>query len=142
MGGGGPPPPPGPGGNMGPPPGGGGGNRPTCCVRNAEGESADSFGDCDLINSPYPGGPAIDAIVEFMKDDNIWVASYVEAWGIATMNGLADGVAIGSGNGLSDFQETVEEETECEANLNECFYVPFLDILGCFFSYLGDLFNC
>ena len=70
-----------------------------------------------------------------MKDDNIWVASYVEAWGIATMNGLADGVAIGSGNGLSDFQETVEEETECEANLNECFYVPFLDILGCFFSF-------
>ena len=83
--------------------GGGRGNRGTCCVRSAQGESANSFGDCDIINSPYPGGPAIDVIVDFMRDDNIWVASYIEAWGIATNNGFTDLVAIGSGNGLSDF---------------------------------------
>jgi hypothetical protein len=77
-----------------------------------------------------------------MRDDNIWVASYIEAWGIATNNGFTDLVAIGSGNGLSDFQETIEGENECEANLNECFYVPFFDIIGCFFSWIGDLFKC
>ena len=75
-------------GGPGPRGGGGGGNRPTCCERSRNGETASSFGDCDIINNPFPGGPAIDAIIEFMRDDNVWVASYVEAWGIATTNGL------------------------------------------------------
>jgi hypothetical protein len=65
-----------------------GGNRGTCCVRNQAGESAESFGDCDFINPPYPEGPAISSIIEFMKSNSVWVASYVEAWDIATTNGL------------------------------------------------------
>ena len=76
-----------------------------------------------------------------MRDDNIWVASYLEAWGIATDNRFTDLVAIWSGNDLSDFQESIDEESECDANFNECFYVPFFDILGCILSWIGDIFK-
>ena len=119
---------------MPPPPGGGGGNRGTCCVRNQQGESRDSFGDCDFINAPFPEGPAIDSIIEFMKSDNVWVASYVEAWGIATTNGVSSSTtAIGSGLGLNDFKAKSEELDACTADLGECFYVDFFEMFGCFF---------
>jgi hypothetical protein len=47
-----------------------------------------------------PGGPAIDSIIEFMKDENVWLNSYMTSWDIATTNGYSsrDLWSIGSGS--------------------------------------------
>ena len=74
---------------------GGGGNRNQCCD-----DEGDERIDCDRVRNP--GGPAIDSIIEFMKDENVWLNSYLESWDIATTNGYQsrDLWAIGNGGSL------------------------------------------
>jgi hypothetical protein len=50
-----------------------------------------------------PGGPAIDSILEFMRDENVWLNSYLESWDIATTNGYRSSDLLQIGQGGSSF---------------------------------------
>lgn len=130
------------------PAGGGGGNRGACCKRGVTGEQeTSSFGDCDFIKK-NPEGPALSSIIEFIKSDSLWIITYVESWGVATTNNQSGLTAIGTGLGIQDFKEAMvkEEETEaaatCSADFGVCLYVPTIDFVGCFFTWISDLFAC
>ena len=55
--------------------------RGECCQDEMQG----SFGDCDSFN--WPKGPAMTAILEFGRSDQIFYDAYLKAWKIATENG-------------------------------------------------------
>lgn len=55
--------------------------RPECCTH----ERADSFGDCDSFR--WPKGPAMNHMIKFVKDTDVFYKAYLKAWKQATENG-------------------------------------------------------
>jgi hypothetical protein len=71
--------------------------------------------------------------------------TYVNAWGIATTNGQAGLIGIGSGKGIDNLKEILDDKADkkkCEADLGQCFYSAPKDFIGCIWSYIGDLLAC
>lgn len=58
--------------------------RGSCCRSRFIDE--DTFGDCDAKNDPQ--GPATAEILSFVGSEEVWLASYVESWKVATSNGV------------------------------------------------------
>ena len=79
-------------------------HRPDCCAA----ESAESYGDCDDPSSP--GGPAYEAMYDWIYDENLWVDYYVIAWNLATNNGF---------DGLSFIVEQDDEEFAVDSAIAE-----------------------
>jgi len=95
---------------------GGGGNRDICCQGGLNGENVGSFGDCDMIDEPFPQGPAYDAVVKFASNEATWVRAYLYSWDIAVTNGYYGLWEIGSGEGLSNFKGGEDSDYGCEAD--------------------------
>ena len=56
--------------------------RENCCP----GEKGDTMPDCD--NALKPAGPAHRAVLDFAKDESVWLRWYKNAWTVATSNGF------------------------------------------------------
>ena len=77
--------------------------------------------DCDQIM--YPQGPAFDDIVDFSRDEALWLRAYAKAWWIATENGQLDELRfldptlgpIRNGLSTEQAQECLTEDGACDA---------------------------
>lgn len=123
--------------------GGGGGNRGSCCDND---RANGSFGDCDFAEDPYPQGPAFDAIINFIKSDDLWILRYIEAWNHATENGYSELGKIGTGTGQDEFKEENKESLmqnlSCQKTARSCFFAEFGDIFNCFWQAYADILYC
>lgn len=55
-----------------------------CCGEKRGGRGGD---DCDFRY--FPQGPAWADMIDYARDENLWLRKYVEAWHIATENGYS-----------------------------------------------------
>ena len=53
-----------------------------CC----QGLKEDKRNDCDF--KYWPTGPGWEDILDFMRDEDLWLKHYLRAWHIATENGM------------------------------------------------------
>lgn len=78
-------------------------------------------------------------------DELAFFNAYGEAWGLATTNGFDGLWAIGSGEGLTEFNTLVAEQElsdACSATLETCFAGAVFDLWPCFLEFVYAKIYC
>lgn len=77
-----------------------------------------TFVDCDVR---YGGeGPAYEDIMDFARDENIWLRKYVEAWHKATENGMTSLSWLNKEKGAARHDPTEAELVVCPERVTDC----------------------
>lgn len=66
--------------------------------------------DCD--HKYFPTGPALYDILDFMRNEQLWLKTFLKAWHIATENGLNLSY-LDAENGPKRDDPTPEEQVDC-----------------------------
>lgn len=75
--------------------------------------------DCD--HKYMGGGPAYMDVVDFVRDEAIWLKAYAKAWHVATENGRQDLTFLNSNFGPKRETPSTEEAYDCASiSLDEC----------------------
>jgi len=85
--------------------------------------------------------------LSFAGNELDWVRAYVRSWNVATTNGFADSDlwAIGSGEGLEEFNTVIEAEeleNSCTADLNICWEGSVSNLWPCIMEYWRASIYC
>lgn len=99
----------------------------TCCA--TLGDKKEDIQDCD--HRYWPTGPAWEDIIDFMRDENLWLKHFLRAWHIATENGKDENLTfLDPDLGTHRNDPTPDEEIDCfgrdiSTGQYKCTWTPF-----------------
>ena len=103
-------------------------NQRQCC-----GEADDPNLDCD--NTFYGQGPAFDDMLDFMRDESLWLRKYLDSWWAATENNYASLTNLDAVLGETRQELSDDMNTNCLVPAGQCDEVDSEDYTGpCFLA--------
>jgi len=93
-----------------------GGGRHECCAHEPAGLQSGGKWDCD--HRYHPEGPAATDIMDFARDESVWLRKWLEAWHVATENGH-ESLAFLSSGGSSRHALSEEMLIACDDDTDE-----------------------